>query len=65
MIEVVIDAPYQRVSDACHLYVSKRRYYLHNRCGGTEWEVRTNGGKTIAKFADAAMATFIILKLTK
>lgn len=42
--------------------VGPRRYWLHNRVGGTNWEVQVAGGKTFVKVKDAKMLSFLLLK---
>lgn len=42
---------------------SQRLYWLHNRVGNREWEVRIVQGETIVKVNDAKMLTYILLKL--
>ena len=43
--------------------VGPRQYWLHNRVGSTNWEVRVDGGETVVRVNDAKMLTFLLLKL--
>jgi len=65
MIEIEIDCGFQRVARECEQHVGPRKFYLHNRIGGEGWDVRPtqDRGKTIARFNNPQMATFIQLKL--
>lgn len=47
----------------CEQYVGPREYYLHNRVGGSGWEVKRGVGKIHVKIQNEALATFIKLKL--
>ncbi len=66
MVEVEFDRGFQRVAKECEKHIGPCKFYLHNRIGGAGWDVRPspgNGGKTIARFDDPQMATFLQLKL--
>ena len=66
MIEVELAYSMQRIAQECEKYIGPRKFYLHNRIGGEGWDVRADSRYrlfTIARFDDAKMATFIMLKL--
>jgi len=58
------------VADQLDVLVSPRKYHLHNRIGGVDWEVRPGFqtyGWTITqvRVSDPKLATYLILKLSK
>ena len=66
MIEIVLPGKYNTVIECCEEYISPREYWLHNRVGGTGWEVShssAGGFRTTLKVQDESLATFIRLKL--
>lgn len=40
-----------------------RRYWLHNRVGGNDWEATVDGKNTVVKVRDPKMLTYLLLKL--
>lgn len=64
MVEVEFDARFTEVADICARLVGPQKFYLHNRIGGNGWDVRpAYMGRTLARFDDPKMATFIKLKI--
>lgn len=65
MIEVELDRGFQWVASQCEKHVGPRKFYLHNRIGGLGWDVRPNHNRerTIARFDDPKMATFVMLTI--
>ena len=66
MIEVALPDKYNSVIECCEEYISPRQYWLHNRVGGTGWEVtHSSAGRfhAVLKVKDDSVATFIMLKL--
>lgn len=66
MVEVEFNRGFQAVAKACEKYIGPSKFYLHNRIGGPGWDVRPafrDRSKTLARFDDPKMATFITLKL--
>jgi hypothetical protein len=64
MIKVEFDYDFRLVAKQCEHYIGPRRFYLHNRIGGDDWEVSPYyGNRTKAKIRDPKMATFLKLKL--
>jgi hypothetical protein len=57
----------QQVADILDSSVSPRRYWLHNRIGGTGWEIRFGsqglyqGRPVTLEVTDPALATFVSL----
>jgi len=72
MITVEFDCDFRKVAELCQRHIGPRKFYLHNRIGGDDWEVTPNyqffgngrGVCTQAKIKDPKMATFLKLKLT-
>lgn len=66
MIEVELDRGFQWVANQCEKHVGPRKFYLHNRIGGHGWDVRpaySDRGRSIVRFDDPKMATYIMLKI--
>ena len=68
MIEFTLPGKYNTLIECCEQYISPRKYYLHNKVGGSGWEVSasldlSNGFRAKLKVDNARMATFIMLKL--
>ena len=71
MITVEFDCDFRKVAELCQRHIGPRKYSLHNRIGGDDWEVIENyrlfnsgrGGCTQVKIKDPKMATFLKLKL--
>jgi hypothetical protein len=67
MVEIEIDCGYLWLADQLEKHVGPRKFVLHNRIGGDGWDVRpgdpSNKGRSVARFDDPKMATFIQLKL--
>ena len=73
MITVEFDCDFRKVAELCQLHIGPRKYYLHNKIGGDDWEVIPhhqffgNGNNrefcTQVKIKDPKMATFLKLKL--
>lgn len=43
--------------------LGSRLYWLHNRVGNRDWEVKIVQGETVVKVKDAKMLTYLLLKL--
>jgi hypothetical protein len=66
MSETEVECNFMQLADLCDQYISPRRFYLHNRIGGIDWEVVPNypaHRRTTIKLADPAKLTFILLKI--
>jgi hypothetical protein len=66
MIATEVECGFTQLADLCDQYVSPRKFYLHNRIGGIDWEVVPNyrdRRRTTIKLADPAKLTFILLKI--
>jgi hypothetical protein len=66
LIETVLPGKYNTAIECCEKHISPRKYWLHNRVGGTGWEVShssAGGFCATLKVQDESMATFIRLKL--
>ena len=68
MTEFTLPGKYNTVIECCERYISPRKYYLHNKVGGSGWEVShsldlSNGFRAKLKVDDELLATFIMLKL--
>jgi len=71
MITVEFDCDFRKVAELCQRHIGPRKYYLHNKIGGDDWEVIPHfqffGSSrefcTQAKIKDPKMATFLKLKL--
>lgn len=67
MVEVELNCRFDDLAELCEKYIGPRKFYIHNRIGGEGWDVRPGyyrNTKTIARFDDNTMATYIILKLS-
>ena len=67
MIELELNCLFTDLADLCHTHIGPRKFWLHNQIGGEGWDVRPgyyrNGAKTIARFDNPKMATYIMLKI--
>jgi hypothetical protein len=67
MVEVEINCRFTDLAELCEKHVGPRKFYIHNHIGGTGWDVRPGlyreGYKTIARFDNPQIATFIMLKI--
>ena len=66
MVEVEFDCGFIWLADQLEKHIGPRKFYLHNRIGGEGWDVRPaykGYSRTIARFDDPKMATFIQLKI--
>lgn len=67
MTEIEIDCGFLWLAKQLEIHIGPRKFTLHNRVGGDGWDVRPgspqNQGKSIARFDDPKMATYIRLKL--
>jgi len=67
MTEVEVNCRFTALAEFCEKHIGPRKFYLHNRIGGEGWDVRPStwrgGSKTLARFDDPKMVTFVMLKL--
>jgi hypothetical protein len=63
MTEIKVNFGLDRAVSILEQTVGARRYWLHNRVGGDDWEVVKSNNGTTVKIRDAKMLTYFLLKL--
>jgi hypothetical protein len=63
MVEVELKTNLQTVLRLLETDISPRRYWLHNKIGGTDWVVNLNHGKIHLSMENDAKAVWVLLKL--
>jgi hypothetical protein len=63
MTEIKVNFGLDRAVSILEQTVGARRYWLHNRVGGDDWEVVKSTNGTTIKIHNAKMLTYFLLKL--
>jgi len=63
MTEIIVKCGYKQLADVCSQYIGPRKFYLHNRIGGQDWEVRASKGDTVLRVTQPELISFILLKI--
>lgn len=63
MTEVKVQVGLTKAVSLLEQFVGARRYWIHNRVGGDNWEALDLSDGTLIKIRDPRMLTYFLLKL--